>query len=308
MKERKKENRFSGMTPEEIKLEAKRQIVRSTFLALAALIVIGVACYAWFANNRSVTASMGPVSVARDGFELASVGTAGIFDGQIPDDYTVKQGEIWPDAEALSGAYYTAGNHAILWQMSDDSNLMNQASLQENNTLNPGIRPGSSGTLEFYVIPNRNTAMTIDAYLDIIPVQENGTGSSKTYTPLEPDSSVWRLLRGHLLFRYKYADQNIQLTELKDGHFQIDVPEGQKSLKVTLLWEWPYTLAEAKALVGDGLITGSPQYFLHNGIDDTTVNAEELSDIQKKDYYNNADQHIGETIDFIVLRLRASMR
>lgn len=303
-----KENRFSGMTPEEIRLEAQRQIVRSAFLALAALIVIGVACYAWFVSTKSVTALMGPVSIARDGFELASVGTAGIFDGQIPDDYTVPQGETWPDAEALPGGYYTAGKHAILWQMSDDSNLMNQASLQENNTLNSGIRPGSNGTLEFYVIPNRNTAMTIDAYLDIIPVQWNGTGSSKTYTPLEPDSSVWRLLRGHLLFRYEYADKNSQLTELEDGHFQIDVPEGQKSLKVTLLWEWPYTLAEAEALVGDGLITGSPQYFLHNGIDDTAVNAEELSAIQKKDYYNNADQHIGETIDSVVLQLRAIMR
>ena len=35
-----KENRFSGMTPEEIKLEAKRQIVRSAFLALAALCLV----------------------------------------------------------------------------------------------------------------------------------------------------------------------------------------------------------------------------------------------------------------------------
>ena len=75
-----KENRFSGMTPEEIKLEAKRQIVRSAFLALAALIVIGVACYAWFANNRTVTANLSSVSLNADCFELASVSYVGAFD------------------------------------------------------------------------------------------------------------------------------------------------------------------------------------------------------------------------------------
>ena len=46
MKEQKKENQFSGMTLEQIILEAKKQILHSAVLALAALIVIGVACYA----------------------------------------------------------------------------------------------------------------------------------------------------------------------------------------------------------------------------------------------------------------------
>ena len=51
-----KNNRFSGMSRAELEKEARKQIVHSGLLALAALIVIAVACYAWFCSAGAVTA------------------------------------------------------------------------------------------------------------------------------------------------------------------------------------------------------------------------------------------------------------
>lgn len=304
-----KENRFSGMTPEEIKLEARRQIVRSTFLALAALIVIVVACYAWFANNKTVSANLGQVSVNADCFELASEGMAGGDNtlSIVPTEYR-NEGEDWGTDRGTQ-----TGNEkqSILWRMNNNSHIGNLAKSGS------GIRPGAKGKLEFYVIPKRSSAMTIHAYLDVIPYKET-KGTPKVLTEVS-NETIQLLLRGHLLFSYKVGDKaQYHLVQLSDGGFSIDIPEGSQEVKVTIEWYWPYLLSHAEKYDSTiaGLIVGSlngdPQYFLYD--EDGTlseyagkVTSNNLGSYLKRlgAYYNNADQQIGDNVDSIVLRLRA---
>ena len=161
-----KENQFSGMTRQEIILEARKQILHSAVLALAALIVIGVACYAWFVSSKSVTAIVGPVTLNADSFELASKGTAGKYDGLVPESIRMR-GETWSGI-SVTGTQTTQNKKTILWNMTSDNNLGNfsQADI--------GIQPGDYGALEFYVLRKQQGDLKINCFLEIIPLDEKG--------------------------------------------------------------------------------------------------------------------------------------
>lgn len=324
MEEKKPENQFSGMTREEIILEAKKQILHSAVLALAALIVIGVACYAWFVSTKTVTANVGPVTLAGESFELASVGSAGKYDTFVPQDMRIV-GEEWTK-DSQKGTQTSQEKQSILWNMTSENNLGNYSSEDE------GIRPGSNGTLEFYVIRKQQSDVTVKAYLDIIPM--------KGGEQLTSNERLCQLLRGHLLFAYRVDDGAIQLAELSDGSFEVTVPADKEQVKVTVSWYWPYFLSHAidyfgsfreemsrrvvNSLKDD---SDSVNYFFTDGAKDKYVGSDRndsgnpITNVDGKititvknvrqyakrlgEYYNEADQKIGDNVDSIVLRLRA---
>lgn len=317
-----KENRFSGMTPEEIRLEAKRQIVRSAFLALAALIVIGVACYAWFANNRSVSANLSEVSLNADCFELASKGDEGQFDGYVDGGETGIEWSLSKGNTSIIGTQTGLEKQTILWRMDSNSHIGNQ------KTSGKGIRPGSSGALEFYVIPKQNRELTLNFRLDITPYKAN-TNQKKT-VEIAANSPVWQLIRGHLLFICEYTANGSttrQLVDLSDGHFQVVVPSGTDTLSVKLDWCWPYLLSDAvvfdkdcvkaengktvKEWILESLTKArDPQYFFAgNGLERYIgrIDSDTLEMYLKRlgEFYNKADQLIGDNVDCIVLCLTA---
>ena len=342
-----KENRFSGMTREEIILEAKKQIVRSAFLALAALIVIGVACYAWFASSDTVTAIGGSVSLNADCFELASAGGEGNYDDLVPTDLH-NQGIDW-DRKGTQTSRNTDSNdkkEAILWNMTSDNNLGNFS--QADN----GIQPGDYGTLEFYVLRKQQGDLKINCYLDIIPLDENGKelvstteqNTTEAGTGEAADATrVLQLLRGHLLFfsTYQISAEGEQvnktmrqLADISDGSFQVELPADMDEVKVTLNWYWPYFLRHAieyyqdstfaekmSERVVDSLAEGKVNYFFTNDAtmvyvgnepkDDndtrTVITKQNVTRYAKRlgEYYNEADQVIGDNVKGIVLRLRA---
>lgn len=319
-----KENRFSGMTPEEIRLEAKRQIVRSAFLALAALIVIGVACYAWFVSGGTVTAITGPVAMREQGFELASRAEGdgkGNYDKYVQYlDPTLPEGETVP-AEVFTpvdNARWTKGNQTILWRVDEHSNFGNDGRKK-------GIRPGSEGNLSFYVIPKETGSLIVKCHLDAIPkLKSNSAGSTET---------AQQLLRGHLLYTYKYEYQNGEQTvteignvEVTDGSFTVTLPNAQANVPqlVTLTWFWPYLLREAatredydeaKNQAINNTIKAWTEsqdksvYFYYKTANETrvdvTVSSETKTSLSR--YYNNADQYIGDHVAAIVLQLTADL-
>ena len=325
MKEQKRENQFSGMTREEILLEARRQILRSAVLALAALIVIGVACYAWFANNRSVSANLSEISLNADCFELASEGIAGRFDSLVPGELGNSDNN-WENKGTQTGN----DNRSILWRISENSNIRNYGKSR-------GISPGSSGELVFYIIPKQSGQITLNCTLDIqCDVKENGQTAEQ---PLQ------ELMRGHLLFICRYTENGKlkqKLVDLEDGHFQVTVPAEVERLQVTLEWCWPYLLSDAakfdekcdrevgektmsewivNSLMDDTDEIQYPQHFFKSTVQDHYV-GEKLSGSQDTrivittdnllryakrlgDYYNEADYIIGKSVKSIVICLRA---
>lgn len=310
-----KENQFSGMTREQIILEAKKQILHSAVLALAALIVIGVACYAWFANNRVVTANLSSVSLNADCFELASVSDVGAFDNTtMPTDYTVPAGDEWTH-EGKTGTI-TGSSHSIQWCVTEQSNLGNCGNDAS------GISPGAQNKLEFYVIPRRSGDMKLTCTLDIIPLPLLGDGNE--------DAVAEKLLRGHLLFDYQYLDQK-GLIDIQDESFIINLANAVVGtpVKVTLNWRWPYVLEDAyKGDYGDEILgwikDGNGAYsdfFFYTGDVDDTQGSETKPQVnitgkdplkpaeylELSEYYNNADQYIGNNVDHIIFRLTAEM-
>lgn len=313
-----KENRFSGMTPEEIKLEAQRQIVRSAFLALAALIVIGVACYAWFVSSKSVTAIVGPVSMGDMTFDLASAGDLSAFD--TPVDYTVPTGDEY---QGITDGWWTFGNQTIQWRMTDKANLGNY---RDNETTEPeGIRPGTSGKLSFYVIPHGNGPLQVQFNLSIVPLKaEKKDDPNSSLSEIQGESAAVNLLRGHLLFAYpqKYKngtladDPGMTLANYADGSFTIDFGTVRENtpIPVTLEWHWYNTLSDAlKSAYGESIFASmkaSPNAFFYNGGSDVTISEGATKDTIRADSalnncFNDADYHIGQEIDAMILRLNA---
>ena len=283
---------------------AQKQITRSLFLALAALGVIVFACYGWFVSNSNVSGSNISVSASGSRFELASVGEGGKYDSNLPN------------AADLEGNIYTIDNkdgkitnsdRTILWRVSDSSKL-------GNHTGGFGIEPGSSGTLQFYVVPQGVDSLNLTFTLEIIPLVEN---QEYKFVQLS-DSVAEDFVKGHLLVRYRVGEErDSTLIDPASGTFPKDdtLTVGANPTLISLDWSWPYLLEDA--IADDqvkSIVNFSPELFLCKQLypDVTTVEAPfTLPDKSNplfrlySNYYNNADQYIGTNVDAILFRLTA---
>ena len=275
---------------------AQKQITRSLFLALAALGVIVFACYAWFANNTSVTGQVGAARLNGSRFELASVGSEGTQDKNLPQEYQVAGNEWKIDNK---DGTITDSTNTILWRVSDSSHLGNDSD-------GSGIEPGSSGTLQFYVVPQGVDSLNLTCTLEIIPliIQE------EKFVPIDNDVAD-NFLKGHLLVRYRIENDTAStLVDPVSGSFKLTV--GADPVLVSLDWSWPYLLEDAIAdETVKSHVNSSPKYFLYDGNDPVqtgSFNLPEKSDPlfrQYSNFYNNADQYIGNKVNAILFRLTA---
>lgn len=294
--------------PDASKLEAlqnaRKQITRSLLLATAALGVIAFACYAWFVNNTSVTGSLGSVSAKGSIFELASIGSDSVF--TTPESYRVENGSDWHNKDGK----YTAGKSAIVWQLDSSSHLNNIESATEQ-----GIRPGSFGTLQFYVIPQINGSLNLQFDLELIPIL------NPQYKDLsEPDTiTLNQLMHGHMLFSYqcdKATNSNKTLIPLENPSFTLnfDNVTVDQEIPVTLKWIWPNLLADVNDNKLQGVCDGAnivglmdtiPSYFFYN--EGNAVTAPNLEDDFQvyNNYFNAADQYLGERINWLIVRMTA---
>ena len=281
--------------------DAQKQITTSLFLALAAVGVIVFACYAWFVNNSNVSGTQVSVSASGSRFELASVGdNIGIFDNQLPEADQV-EGSGW---DKYSGGRITDSDRTILWRVSDSSKL-------GNHTDGSGIEPGSSGTLQFYVVPQGVDSLNLTFTLEIIPLVK---GQDDKFVQLS-NSVAEDFLKGHLLVRYqKDGESASKLVDPISGSFTLEV-KGTSPVLVNLYWRWPYLLEDA--IADDqvkSLVNSSPELFLCEQLYPDVKTVEAPFDLPDQDvplfrkysnFYNNADQYIGTHVNAILFRLTA---
>lgn len=275
---------------------AQKQITRSLFLALAALGVIVFACYAWFANNTSVNGQVGAVRLNGSRFELASVGSEGIQDKNLPQEYQVA-GNAW-EIDSKTGKI-TDSTNTILWRVSDSSNLGNASG-------GSGIEPGSEGTLQFYVVPQGIDSLNLTCTLEIIPLRIE----KEKFVPIDNDVAE-NFLKGHLLVRYRIENDTAStLVDPVSGSFELTV--GADPVLVSLDWSWPYLLEDAIAdETVKSHVNSSPKYFLYDGNDPVQTGSFKLPEKsdplfrQYSNFYNNADQYIGNKVNAILFRLTA---
>ena len=274
------------------------EFFRSTLLAIAALAVIAVAGYAWFVNNREVAGGTGAMSVTDYGFELASLGNAGKFDEEVPEEHRIA-GDAWSFQEK-TGTQTSGNKQEILWSISDDSQI--------GNAKRFGIRPGSRGTLEFYVIPKQPGELTLVFDLTAIPLQ-----SEKA--ELEPESIASKLLQGHVLYAYGFGGEK-HLLDITDQSFVITFDDCEKDVPklVSIDWFWPYVWSDAIEDENYGseieqMAADHPEYFFYDSNSPgSIVQTRTSSDKILSSYYNQADQYIGEEIAWLYLKLDARIQ
>ena len=332
------------------KRENEKSLKKHLFLFLKNNILLAGAVFAfilltaaWFANNSRVQAGGTTVSATADRkFELAAVGTTGKYDNVLKSilGNVVQDGDSWSfteDNKNKTGTKTSNGKGDIVWVMSSEQNL-------KNNTENGTIEPGSSGKLEFYILPKDTSAKHDFTFTLTVKGYKESDGK---YIQMSNSDKFYKLLSGHIqFFSSRDADgkyggrledtataEGITITGLKRSTIK---NETQK--KVTIYWVWPYYVGdmilpdgngklsndEKKTLFTDDLrsaiageMTGEKygKYF-ENPIDDTSKGeiAEMVNgNIDEKVYnviytaYNNADKYIGENGEYILVQLSATM-
>lgn len=293
---------------------ARRQIIHSAIFAVAALGVIVFACYAWFAGNHSVSGTIGSIQMLGSLYELAGNGKDttdngyGVFYDKAKTGFGFNMlpagdfstDENWANLEA------TGKSQAIRWRLNENSQVGNFGS-------STGIRPGSSGTLKFYVIPNATGTLSLRFRLELKPLNDDGSANT--------GETLNKLLKGHLLFYILDANKN-KVWFSWDGDtsrsLQFYVPEetnvGVPQL-VTLHWQWT---AELRELIKDATLKDKvPEnrellFYSESGTIPTeneirtaiaSNDAGKLNTLTK--LYNRADRYIGSQLTWLEVKLTA---
>ncbi len=228
--------------------------LKNNILLAGAVFAFILLTAAWFVNNSRVQAGGATVSAAADRkFELAAVGTTGKYDDILKSILgdIVQDGDSWKDSENKTGTKTSNGKGDIVWVMSSEQNL-------KNNTENGTIEPGSSGKLEFYVLPKDTSAHEFSFTLTVKGYYKDNSG----YLPMSSKGNgfdtekFYKLLSGHIQFFSSYdgekysnpltapltataTAEGITITGLKRS---TDVGENQK--KVIIYWVWPYYVGD----------------------------------------------------------------
>lgn len=284
--------------------EARKQIVRSAFLALAALGVIVFACYAWFVSSGTVTGKISSVLLNGSTFELASVGDNGAFYDQMRSELKKDNPDTWSytDQNGIVQKGISTGKYdTVEWLLTEDSNM--------GNLTKAGIQPGTGGNISFYVIPKVDGNLTLKFHIDLIPLKlpSKNTENETTQSEADPvsDPVLEQLLKGHFLF-YWYNKGTKTWVPCNTGDFTMTFTGCQvdKAIPVTLTWKWPLLLQH---ITGETEITNEipnyKEFFFYPKNDipneiDFTSNYSYLSGL-----FNNADQYIGQKMNWLEVRL-----
>ena len=329
------------------KRENEKSFKKHLFLFLKNNILLAGAVFAfilltaaWFVNNSRVQAGSATVSAAADRkFELAAVGTTGKYDDILKSilGNIVQDGDDWSfteGSETKTGTKTSNSKGDIVWVMSSDQNL-------KNNTENGTIEPGSSGKLEFYVLPKDTSAKHDFTFTLTVKGYKESDGK---YIQMSNSDKFYKLLSGHIQF-FSSCDENgkydgrLTATASAEG---ITITGLKRSTdvgktKVTIYWVWPYYVGDMILPDGNGKLSNDKKKtifidklrettakemadnygkYFENPIDDALKGetAEMVKgNIDEKAYnviytaYNNADKYIGENGEYILVQLSAAM-
>ena len=282
---------------------ARRQIIHSAIFAVAALGVIVFACYAWFAGNHSVSGTIGSIQMLGSLYELAGNGRDktdngyGVFYDKTKTGFgfnvlpagDFSAGEAWPNLEA------TGTSQAIRWRLNDNSQIGNFGS-------STGISPGSSGTLQFYVIPNATGTLSLRFRLELKPLNDDGSANTT--------ETLNKLLKGHLLF-YILDAKGTKIWVSWDGDtsrpLQFNVPAETDvgvPQPVTLHWIWN---ANLDGFTADEISSHRNLLFYSESGKtdeiDKAIDENQITELTK--LYNRADRYIGSQLTWLEVKLTA---
>ena len=299
--------------PQEVVKDARKQITRSAVFAIAALVVIVFACYAWFVSTNNVSANIGGIQMLGGLYELAGKGTNeeaegyGNFYSSSDTSFEfnkLRAGDIFKSSDS-SFFEATGSQQSIRWRLVDS---------EIENFNKTGIRPGSSGTLSFYVIPKVTGTLSLDFTLDLTLLDDNGNQITDATA-----ETLNNLIKGHLLFSLEGTGNSKWVSW--DGNtfsrqFGVDGEDdvGKPQL-VTLHWMWA---RKFKILVddtslsvkipdkGDNLFySEDPSAIPGKETIQAAIANNQLDTLSE--LYDRADRYIGSNLTWLEVKLSAQL-
>ena len=256
------------LSPEKLEKEIeknKKKAVKSFAFAVAAAVALIALCIAWFVSNNRVNGILGGISAKKSGIEIGSKGSAGVHDDLLQK---IKSGLIYHlPKEAGEKQHDTSQGESINWLLKDDSNMNNYdngnpfAQTGKIYRKEYAMEPGTKGKLDFFIKSYADGDLSLEFSLDVAPYTMNG----ETQQAVEKTSIEAQLLSGHILYFLgeTQKDSTIKYTWLKDGTFQITIPDAKsdKEYDYYIYWVWPLNLSTILLNNGDDFLNGNEVEF-----------------------------------------------
>lgn len=291
----------------------KRFMVSGLFVVAA--IVIILACLAWFLNNSQVNA--GGLNVSAAGAKLALVADSG--SSSQPAGYYERT-----DTEKDKLRFDTSNAMTVTL----NSNLNNETA----GTLYPGAR----GQIKFKVQPLTNDLNGATISISRVLQNKNGDLIKEGDYDQQNLPELLKLAKGHLLLFTSCSDAGFYSNWVTDS---IVIPKSEfceegsdettKSVDVTLSWVWPeyiqdlvytgngnyrknlFASANADYAAMQEYVNSNKSYFYYDGGKDVSGVPKLESGMrstplaQCADYYNKADDYLGNNVAYFQLQLSA---
>lgn len=289
------------------------QLVKVSFFALAALIVIFVGTRAWFVANNRVTADGMQIQGRNSLIRLATTGSR----QRAEEEYLkVANGEKLPDGQAF--LYPKQGQTETYYYTEDGAIALRMNGQKE-------VSPGATGKVTFYIIPSQNGELNTTVYLQLAGYQVVNGAAQEI-----PNNQILKtLLNGHILLFLNHEGED-EGEDVYSGWLGSDVskpipisiPDAEQDTPVafTVYWIWPLRYENMVPLSGDETYTNWMEEQIDanrltpiSGINYCYNNiflAEKGSDLSGRDdkdnAYNLADEFIGTNAEYLYLTIRTA--
>lgn len=240
-------------------LERKKITFNLVLLMAASFVVLlAVITAAWFANNKKVTAENSPVSIADNGFELASSGTAVRH-----STYVTKADPAY--ADGIDGTGQVDGSGETISYKSTGGTTHQVKQWLTTTNPDEAVEPGSWGSMTFYVIPKRDGDLNVRFTLNVRGFFEEDDTSLVDISTLDSENNyglssieildhqdALRYLQGHIFFFETLGAPDAQSNAY---YFEDPIQNGTFTrlftnatagtlYPVTVYWIWPETIGQ----------------------------------------------------------------
>lgn len=301
-------------TSEDLLKKFRKELLKTGVFVFAGVIALVLGAIAWFVSNNRVQSGTGSVSARHEEVKIASKGLRQDAEKQL---LKLADGTAYQYKEET---YYYTENGEIALYLSEDY----------------VVSPGATGTVDFFVIPTHDGAMTVNLYIGLSGYEEKNI-DGKTQVERIEDSALDALLSGHILLFNEYENghysgwiSNGGTDGILNNTITITLPEDTKEgvpYPVKIYWIWPLRYEN---MVLDLYEAGSTEYEkrFHPFVEDQakTENMSSLSETSSYKYsrifltkettlndkdsrtraYNLADEYIGSNVDYLYLTIKTA--
>ena len=325
---------------EEKRKRKKVALFKIGFIMTLAFFILLFSTLGWFASTKDNTATGMSVKSADFPFELKSTGGAGLYDGFLSD-----VAPIYADDETTEGhigiKWNLTKDTSEMKNVYDGTGEPDLSAITHRDSEQYGLAPGDSGTLVFSILPNYDYDLTLCLKVRTVGYSAHyDTHNFKTDDDLSlvTNEKTLNYLRSHILFFYIGEDGHKHL--LRQEGFDVTLSE---ETSYTFYWVWPAKLQEILDADIEGLDDAAaskevrqaffehPEHFLYTiGNDslaeitvtpDPDATAAEIETaiedviplVSGRNYntysamYNDADQTIGDEVNFLMAELIADL-